>query len=278
MRLNKIERDLKINDLKLSFSKFWTKVKVFVGGSFLVANIAACTPAVEDVNATSVAPTTTTESVVPSSSEEVASSEVTQSSEVQPTESTEVVEPTEEVNENTITAEDAFVYVNQLMENHKDMPGVEYIPAAVLAYNFDDMTLEEQEKFMNLFGLSNDSLSSDFKKFCDGYRTVTESNYRYYAGENDTLKYPYDVLVKFEELALTKNGKENAKTMDGYIYDYSYAKGASELGLYVENIYYMENPTAADRMHFCLGMKVLSNDDYDNIFDVSKKENVNELH
>ena len=95
MRINKIEKDLNVENLKLNFSKFWTRVKIVVGGSFLAANIAACSPAVEDVDATTLTPSTTTESVVPSSSEEVtpSTSEVVDPSEVTP--STSEVEPVE---------------------------------------------------------------------------------------------------------------------------------------------------------------------------------------
>ena len=220
MRLNKIERDLKINDLKLNFSKFWTKVKVFVGGSFLVANIAACTPAVEDVNATSLAPTTTTESVVPSSSEEVASSEVTQSSEVQPTESTEVVEPTEEVIENPITAEEAYVAVTELSNTYSKTAYAKYIPTIYFAIHYDEFTVEEKENYQNLFALSDEELDANYVEFMHLQREIINNILNYSTGGNVDVKYTMDDIIKIEDFLNDDKDKETAIEFDNYITEF----------------------------------------------------------
>lgn len=266
MRLNKIERDLKINDLKLSFSKFWTKVKIFVGGSFLVANIAACTPAVEDVNATSVAPTTTTESVVPSSSEEVASSEVTQSSEVQPTESTEVVEPTEEVNENTITADEAVAYVNQLMESHKGCIGYDNIPVAFLAINWDDMSEEDRNTFMETYGLEKSKLSDDLNTYTSNVGELVryDMNKSGY-GDTDQIMGNLDNTIKLEQLTMNEEYKSMAHEYDDAIEKMAYKADKTDLVVLYMNA---ENSTNSYEKSFAsISYYMLKEQLSENIFD-----------
>lgn len=222
MRLNKIEKDLNVENLKLNFSKFWTRVKIFVGGSFLAANIAACSPAVEDVDATTMAPTTTTESVVPSSSEEVtpstevepSTSEVTPStSETDPVE----VQPTEVVDDEYVEADEFIALVESLVAKYPNIDKKQLV-SAIIVSDFDHLDAETYDKVMDIYTLSDEELNDQYVAFMEYYKSKIKDVSYYYNGiegyDNDECRDAYKNMIKFEEFALTDEDKEIARNYD----------------------------------------------------------------
>ena len=220
---SKLKRNSRIMDRRLYNSEIWTKVKLFVGGSFLVINLTACGQTNEDANASSVVPASASESVVPSSSEESASSEVTQASEAQSTEtteSTEVVESAEKVIENPITAEEAHAIVTDLSNTFAKTAYAKYIPTIYFAINYDKFTDEERENYQSLFAITDEDLDANYVEFMHLQQEILNNIYNYSTGGNIDKKYTMDDIIKIENFLTDDKDKETAREFDNYITEF----------------------------------------------------------
>ena len=249
----------------------------FVCGAIITASVAACSPATESEDSLPAPSTATTESVAPSSSEEVVSSEtdveLTAESTVEPT-----AEPTAEPVENTLNAETAVSCVNELMERYSRMPGIEQIPIAFFAANYDYLTEEDRENYMSTYGLSEENLSSDLNDFYDNLSMCYMNTLRYNDGSIDKIEIPYATVIKLEDLMINENDIEYARIFDNEIKAFiNDNKTTIDKTINLINQAYdggLEYLSSGQRFCFNAAYNFSVQENYDNIFDALAKGNV----